>query len=78
MKALKQGVYVLLFIMASISIPMEVNAQQNDDNNAIVKKYTNADFYKNGVFQKDAAKKAIKEMLLAYGELYTAKIDSEI
>ncbi len=39
-------------------------------------KYTNADFYKDSVFQKDMAKKAIRQFILQQGEIYTEKMDS--
>lgn len=39
-------------------------------------KYTNADFYKNGVFQKDVAKEAIRQFILQQGEIYTDKMDT--
>lgn len=41
------------------------------------KKYTNADFYKDGVFQPDVAKKAYYEMFEAYGYPVTALIEKD-
>ncbi len=39
-------------------------------------KYTNKDFYKDGVFQKDVAKESIIQFILQQGEIYTEKMDS--
>ncbi len=39
-------------------------------------KYTNADFYRDGIFQKDIAKKAIKQFIIQQGETYTEYMDS--
>ncbi len=39
-------------------------------------RYTNADFYKDGVFQKDVAKEAVRRFILQQGELYSEKMDS--
>lgn len=36
-----------------------------------MKKYTNADFYKNGVFQQETAIKAMKEMFVFYNIPFT-------
>ncbi|WP_442878922.1 hypothetical protein [Bacteroides sp.] len=41
------------------------------------KKYTNADFYKDGVFQQDVAKKAFYEMFEYYGYPVTELIEKE-
>lgn len=41
------------------------------------KKYTNADFYKDGVFQPEVAKKAYYEMFEAYGYPVTALIEKD-
>lgn len=40
--------------------------------------YTNADFYKDGVFQKQVAKDAVRQMLTRFGEDYTPLIDEQI
>lgn len=58
-------------------ISLKSNAQIMNQNK-LEKQYTNKDFYKNGIFQKDVAKQAVKEVILSHGELYTDKIDSEI
>lgn len=42
------------------------------------KTYTNAQFYKNGVFQKDVAKRAVQDMLAFYHEDYTDLMASKI
>lgn len=41
-------------------------------------KYTNDDFYKNGVFQPNVAKKAVKQLILKSGMEYTEKIDQNL
>ena len=40
--------------------------------------YTNDDFYKDGVFQPDVAKKAVKQLILKSGMEYTEKIDRKL
>lgn len=46
--------------------------------NNVEKKYTNTDFYKNGIFQKEVARQAIKELILRHGEQWTEKIGKEL
>lgn len=58
---------VLLSNGTLYAIQPEINAEY---------KYTNADFYKDGVFQKDVAKEAIRQFTLQQGEIYTQKMDS--
>ncbi|MEE1900067.1 hypothetical protein V1389_17090 [Flavobacterium rakeshii] len=76
MKHYKRGFFTSVFTFFIIS--STVYAQQEMNNSIYQKKYTNSDFYKNGVFQKDIAKKAVREMLIAHGEEFTEKIDSDI
>lgn len=38
--------------------------------------FTNADFYKDGVFRKEVAKEAVRQSILRQGEAYTAQMDS--
>ncbi len=45
---------------------------------AYVKKYTNADFYKDGKFQQDVAKKAFQEMFTHYNYDYTPFMETNI
>lgn len=72
MKFLKQikktvwAVLSLLFIAGGIST---ASGQR---------KYTNAEFYKNGIFQEDKAKEAVRQLILAHGELYTPLIDKQL
>lgn len=42
------------------------------------KNYTNNDFYKDGMFQPDVAKKAVKQLILNSGMEYTERIDREL
>lgn len=42
------------------------------------KNYTNEDFYKNGVFQPEVAKEAVKQLILKSEMEYTNSIDSEL
>ncbi|MBT1260247.1 MULTISPECIES: hypothetical protein [Pseudomonas] len=42
------------------------------------KSYSNKDFYKNGVFQKDVAKAAVREMLETFHEPWTPLMESKI
>lgn len=42
------------------------------------KKYTNDDFYKNGVFQPKVAKEAVKQFILKSGMEYTKRIDRDL
>lgn len=42
------------------------------------KVYTNDDFYKNGVFQPEVAKKAVREFILKSGMEYTENIDRNL
>lgn len=46
--------------------------------NGYERKYTNADFYKGGVFQKEVAKQAVKELILQHGELWTAQVERDL
>lgn len=67
----------MFITLAHIATAQALKAQQKGSS-TYTKHYTNKDFYRNGVFRKEIAKQAIKEMLEYYGELYTPKIDSEI
>lgn len=49
----------------------------NKEMKPYTKKYTNADFYKDGVFQPDVAKKAYYEMFESYGYPVTPMIEKE-
>ncbi|WP_455632074.1 hypothetical protein [Parabacteroides sp.] len=64
---LKTVLIVALTLLFTATIS---NAQNSGE-----KTYTNADFYKDGVFQKEVAKQAVKELILRHGELWTAQIE---
>lgn len=42
------------------------------------KSYTNDDFYKDGVFQQDVAKKAVKQLIQKSGLQYTKSVDRDL
>ncbi|TRZ42612.1 hypothetical protein DMZ48_13275 [Robertkochia solimangrovi] len=44
----------------------------------LTKKYTNKDFYQDGVFNKLRAKEAIREMIIGFGNSYTDQMDELI
>lgn len=56
-------------------LPMMTIGCTHTDNK---KRYTNSDFYKNGVFQKEVAKQAVKKLILRHGELWTNDIEKRL
>lgn len=44
----------------------------------VPKRYTNADFYKDGVFQRDVAKRAVKQLILKSGMEYSEKLHQNL
>ncbi|KPA99770.1 ABC-type sugar transport system, auxiliary component [Pseudomonas asplenii] len=79
-----KGKHVLLSSMLGLVALFSVALVDAADSNSVSppdhysKKYTNAQFYKDGVFQKDVAKKAVEDMLDFYKEDYTSLMDSKI
>ncbi len=42
------------------------------------KSYTNADFYRHGVFQKDVARKAVKQLMAQHGLTVTPQVEKQL
>ncbi len=70
MKHLIKNVSVLLTIFL---FSLSLSAQEK-----YARKYSNSDFYTNGVFNKNVAKQAIKDMLAYYGEDFTDFMDRNL
>lgn len=69
---------ICIFVPVVFGASLVIDAHALPSAFSDVKKYTNADFYRNGVFQKEAAKAAVKEMILRFGEMYTPKIEAQL
>ena len=78
MKKLNKFFITGLFIsvvMASCCCPKTEKAAENK---TYTKKYTNADFYTNGVFNESVAFEAFKDMFAFYGEPFTPFMEKEM
>lgn len=69
---------VLLAISVSAAVIRPAHAESAVAPHAAVRTYTNADFYKNGVFQKEVAKAAVRDMLKSFGEPWTPLMESKL
>lgn len=67
-----------LKIVLMLALMSTVYGNLSNAQNYSSKTYTNADFYKNSIFQKDVAKQAVKELILRKGELWTEKIEKQL
>jgi len=74
-KFISKAFLVVLLSVASMSCTHTTKTDQSSEQapkvKAYTKKYTNADFYTNGVFNKDTALKAYLDMFEYYGVPYT-------
>ncbi len=55
-----------------------INEQKNDEMMKFSKKFTNADFYRDGLFQQEVAMQAMKEMLAFYNVPFTDLMEKDM
>lgn len=75
-----KSLLTLVAAVAMVSCCSSSNTQKTEETmkQPFVKKYTNADFYKDGVFQQDVAKKAFLEMFEYYDVPFTPLMEKDI
>jgi len=69
---------ILGFTALMISVSCTSNSDRQETKQIFDKKYTNADFYKDGKIQPAVAKKAYLEMLAHYGVPYTKTLEENL
>lgn len=83
-KGFRQMALLSLIIVATTACSSSCRKNNNSDNNktekamTYSKKYTNADFYKNGEFQQEVAMQAFKDMFEFYGVPFTEFMGKEM
>jgi hypothetical protein len=71
-------IIVLGFLVLIVMACCQSKCEKTDQVKTYTKKYTNADFYTDGVFNKEVAFEAFKDMFAFYGEPFTPLMEKEM